>query len=64
MPEDGIFHSHRLENLKTLQGQNFRIVFTYTDLPTSGGRSIGIVRLWTKGHGVFLFTYTVPVVRL
>jgi hypothetical protein len=20
--------------------------------PTSGGRSVGIVRLWTKGHGV------------
>jgi hypothetical protein len=23
--------------------------------PTGGGRSVGIVRLRTKGHGVFLF---------
>jgi hypothetical protein len=25
--------------------------------PTSGGRSVGIVRLRTKGHGVYLFIY-------
>jgi hypothetical protein len=22
--------------------------------PTSGGSSVGIVRLWTRGHGVFI----------
>jgi hypothetical protein len=26
--------------------------------PTSGGRSVGIVRLRTKGHGVFFTTMT------
>jgi hypothetical protein len=26
---------------------------------TSGGLSVGIVRLWTKGHGVCCFVYFV-----
>jgi hypothetical protein len=27
--------------------------------PTCGGRSVGIVRMRTKGHGVFLFLTTI-----
>jgi hypothetical protein len=31
------------------------ILFWHYISPTSGGRSVGIVRLWTKGHGVSCF---------
>jgi hypothetical protein len=32
--------------------------------PTSGGRSVGVVRLRTKGHGVFSFSYLIIVILL
>jgi hypothetical protein len=30
--------------------------------PTGGGRSVGIVRLWTKGHGLLLLLLLLVVV--
>jgi hypothetical protein len=32
--------------------------------PTSGGRSVGIVRLRTKSHGVFFLGYRIPTLLL
>jgi hypothetical protein len=31
---------------------------------TSGGRSVGIVRLWTKGHGVCLFCCSLRFIKI
>jgi hypothetical protein len=33
------------------------ITFTLIGSPTSCGRSVGIVRLWTKSHGVFSLVF-------
>jgi hypothetical protein len=38
----------------TTQHPSIRASWQYI-LPTSGGRSVGIVRLWTEGHGVFFY---------
>jgi hypothetical protein len=32
-------------------------------LPTSGGRSVGIVRLWTKGHGVLFIFFSLVLMQ-
>jgi hypothetical protein len=44
-------------NLASIYGQ----VCEFSSAPiTIGSHSVGIVRLWTKGHGVFLF-YELPL---
>jgi hypothetical protein len=48
IPEDAILLSHRPENLNSYV---YTLNLTLTSA-TSGDRSIGIVRLLTKGHGV------------
>jgi hypothetical protein len=61
IPEDAILHSHRRENLKSYRtyivacGED-KNKFIRVHTQTSGGHSVGIVRLRTKGHGVgFVF---------
>jgi hypothetical protein len=51
IPEDVILHSHRHENLRSY------IIFSTFTYDSIGGRSVGIVRLRTKGHGVCLFFF-------
>jgi hypothetical protein len=66
-PEDTILHSHRRENLKSDIGRKVLTTMVVKscvlwDITRCGGRSVGIVRSRSKGHGVcfVLFLFLVP----